>query len=375
MSHLFCISNYNIMKFIRSILTFITFILAGFVIIVSIGSAICKYIDLPENSIIQIFGYTSYYWVLVFSAIIFLFFLFLGKFRFALSYLVLMITFTLLLHDFSLKYLHRQKPDRQNEYENLSVVAYNVHYYSAGIGHISEFLKSLEHDVILLSESVLPIDNLDSLKKNMNEYSVITDGHDLTILSKYPVLNQRVVELPTYLASLRCSNDIDSLKARGIHRSFVHAIISVNGTPVNVLSLRLIAGRPKDNSVSEVLRWGKYLLNAQNEELSAFLKYLQTLKGPVIFGGDLNVPPNTEIIHKINHYADDTFLNDHAFGSFTFKLSFPTTRIDYLFHTKGVISRKSKIVLTNQILSDHFPVSAEFLIMKTSSQATNQGEK
>jgi endonuclease/exonuclease/phosphatase (EEP) superfamily protein YafD len=360
------------MKFIRSILSLITYILAGIVIIVSIGAAICKYIDLPEYSNIQIFGYISYYWVLVFSAIILLLFLFLRKFRFALSYLVLMIIFTLLLHDFSLKYLHREKPDRQNEYENLSVVAYNVHYYSAGIGQISEFLKSLEHDVILLSESFLPVDNLDSLKKNMNEYSVITDGHDLTILSRYPVLNHKIVELPTYLASFTCSNDIDSLKARGIHRSFVHAIISVDGTPVNVLSLRLIAGRPKNNSVSEVLRWGRYLLKAQNEEISAFLNYLKKLKGPVIFGGDLNVPPNTEIIHKINHYANDTFLNDHVFGSFTFKQSFPTIRIDYLFHTNGVISRKSKIVITKKTLSDHFPVSAEFLILKTPSQTANQ---
>jgi endonuclease/exonuclease/phosphatase (EEP) superfamily protein YafD len=359
------------MKIIKSFLLSVTYLLAIIVILISTGSAICKYVDLPKDSFIQTFGYIPYYWILVLSSGVLLLFLFLRNFRGALSYLGILIIFTLLLDDFSLKYLHRTYPDRHSEYDSLSVVAYNVHHYSAGIGQISQFLKNSDFDLILLSESVLTNDKLDSLKRNLPDYSIITDnGHDLSILSKYPVLNCRIIELPTYLASLSSRNDIDSLRIGGIHRSFVHAVINVNGIFTNVLSLRLIAGRPKNKSVQEGIRWGKYLLKAQNEELSVFLNYLQTLKGPVIFGGDLNVSPNTEIIHRINHYAEDAFLGDHAFGSFTFKVSFPTMRLDYLFHSKEIIAEKSNIVKTRTTLSDHFPISAEFLIPKTYPQTT-----
>ena len=128
------------------------------------------------------------------------------------------------------------------------------------------------------------------------------------------------------------------------------------------------AGRPKDHSLRESTKWGKYLLISQNQELSVFTTYLQTLTGPFIFGGDLNVTPNTEIIHRLNHYAEDTFLEKHMFGAFTFKLSFPTMRLDYLFHSKDVIPKKSEVVKLKTVLSDHFPISAEFLIPKSFDQ-------
>jgi endonuclease/exonuclease/phosphatase family metal-dependent hydrolase len=203
-------------------------------------------------------------------------------------------------------------------------------------------------------------------------YTIITDnGHDLSILSRYPVIDYNIVDLPTYLASFSSSNNIDKLADSGIHRSFVHAILNVNGTAVNVLSLRLIAGRPKDKSLAESIRWGKYLVSAQDKELSVFVSYLKTLKGPVIFGGDLNVAPNTEIIHQLNHYAADTYLDGHSFGAFTFKVSFPTMRLDYLFHSKDIVSKNSEVVKLNPPLSDHFPIRAKFLIQRTAIKALN----
>ena len=157
----------------------------------------------------------------------------------------------------------------------------------------------------------------------------------------------------------------------GVHRSFVHVVINVNGNEVNVLALRLIAGRPKDKSIVESMRWGKYLLLAQNEELAVFIKYIHSLTGPVIFGGDLNVPPNSEIIHQINHIADDTYLDEHTFGTYTFKVSFPTVRLDYLFHSKDIISERSEVIKVNPPLSDHYPINAEFLIPRNPAPSIN----
>lgn len=256
-------------------------------------------------------------------------------------------------------------PENAAAYDSIRVIAYNVKYYAYGIEKLSGYLNESGNDVILLSESVLTPERMDYLKKSLPSYTLISDnGHDLSILSKHPVISYKIIDLPTFVASLSSSNDIEKIKANGVHRSFVHAVIDVNGTPVNVLSLRLLAGRPKDHSIGESIKWGKYLLNSQDEELIAFTDYLKTISGPIIFGGDLNVTPNTQIIHQLNHYAEDTYLQEHMFGTFTFKLSFPTMRLDYLFHSKDVISKKSEVVKMNTVLSDHFPVRAVFLIPK-----------
>ena len=372
MTYKIALINCNIMKLLKSALYLITSILALLSIIVSLGSAVCKFIDLPIDSLIQVFGYLSFFWVLILSIVVFLLFLLLSHFRIALLYLGTMVLFVFLLHDFSLNYIRHRIPQHHESYDSLNVVGYNVKYYAFGIENISKFIKESDYDVLLLSESVLTPEKLEYLKNSLPAYSILTDnGHDLSVLSRYPVLNYKIVELPTYQASLSGSNDIEKLTEKGIHRSFVHAVINVNGTAVNIISLRLIAGRAKDRSLAEIIRWGRYLLDAQDQELSVFLSYLRSLQGPVIFGGDLNVAPNTEIIHQINHYAQDTYLEEHPFGSFTFKVSFPTMRLDYLFHSKDIISKKSEVVKAKTPLSDHFPISAVFLIPKSRIQDMN----
>jgi endonuclease/exonuclease/phosphatase family metal-dependent hydrolase len=271
-----------------------------------------------------------------------------------------------------MKPIHRRFSEKNKSYDSLKVGAYNIKYYAYGIGKISKFISESDFDVLLLSESVLTPEKLAYLKSSLPAYTVLTDnGHDLSILSRYPVLDYKIIELPTYLASLSGSNDIEKLKAGGIHRSFVHAVINVNGSEVNILSLRLIAGRPKDNSLKESIRWGKYLINAQEEEVTVFLGYLRSLKGPVIFGGDLNVQPNTRVIRQIKNYAIDTFLEEHFRGPYTFKLSFPTMRIDYLFHSSDIISKNSERANVKTLLSDHFPIRAEFFIPRKSISLVN----
>lgn len=357
------------MKLLKSALYLITSILALLTIIISLGSALCKFIDLPKDSLIQVFGYLSFFWVIAGAVVVFLLFMLLSHFRIALLYLGVMVLFVFLLHDFSLNFIRHRIPERNESYDSLNVLGYNVKYYAFGIENISEFIKESDYDVLLLSESVLTPEKLEYLKNSLPAYSILTDnGQDLSILSKYPVLNYKIVELPTYLASLSGSNDIEKLTEKGIHRSFIHAVLNVNGTAVNIISLRLIAGRAKDRSIPEIIRWGRYLLDSQDQELSVFLTYMRSLKGPVIFGGDLNVAPNTEIIHQINHFAEDTYLEEHPFGSFTFKVSFPTMRLDYLFHSKDVISKKSEVIKIKNPLSDHFPISAVFLIPKNRTQ-------
>jgi hypothetical protein len=100
------------MKLLKSILRLITILLAFLSITVSIGSLFCKFSDVSNNVLVLACPYLSYYWVILLSVVDFLLFLVLKNFRIALSYFAIMLLFTLLLNDFSLKMIHRKMPEK-----------------------------------------------------------------------------------------------------------------------------------------------------------------------------------------------------------------------------------------------------------------------
>lgn len=352
------------MKFLKTALHYVTFALALLTVIITIMAVMCKFQVFPKNIILQACGYITYYWVLIFSAIILILLLLSGFRRIAIAYLIYTALLSPVLSDYSFRSVTVRKPENSEDYDSIKILALNVKYYYFGIEKIISLIRKNDYDLVLLSESVLTKMRLQDMKTSLSDYTLITDdGHDLSLLSKYPVSFFKIVKLPTYQASLSGSNDIDKIGSDGIHRSFIHAVISLNGTNINVLSLRLIAGRPKDHSIYENIRWGKYLIAAQNEELSVFLDYLRLLKGPVIFGGDLNVTSNSGILQEIKKYADDSYLDNHLFGSITFGNSIKKKRIDYLFHSKDLISANSEVL--NIKVSDHYPIFAKFLIKRS----------
>lgn len=285
-----------------------------------------------------------------------------------LIFLVVVILFFITLGDVSMRFVTTKSLDKEAGYEKLSVLTYNVRYYSFGIEKIADFLDETHADVYLLCESVLDEQRKNYLEENLPEYSLISDnGHDTAILSRHPVLRYEIVQLPSFLASLSGSNDLEELTRKNQHRAFVHAVIDLNGTPVNVLSVRLIAGRAKDKSIKESYKWGRYLLQAQEQEQQTFLNYISKLNGPIVFGGDLNAPSSARVIKNFRKIARDAYLSDHLFGNFTFRTNMPSMRLDYIFHTPDLITVDSKIIRTR--LSDHFPVKCDLLVPRTSSLA------
>jgi endonuclease/exonuclease/phosphatase (EEP) superfamily protein YafD len=355
------------MKVIRITLYLIALLTAFILVISCIGSLFCKYAQLSETSIIQVLGYTPFLWIIVIASVPLILFLLSGYLRTAIAFLLIMVIFAIFLDDISLTPVLHRKTEKTENFVSLKVGAYNVKYNSYGIEKISKFIFNSDIDILLLSENVVDTAKIEFLKNSLPAFSLFTDGgNDLSILSKYPIVSSEKIELPTYLASLSGGNDFEKLKENGVHRSFIHSIINVKGININILSLRLIAGRPKDRKLKDILNWGKYLVVAQNQELTVFLNYLRSLKGPIIFGGDLNTSPNSRIIHQIKKYVYDSWSDKHVFGTFTFKASFPTQRIDYIFHSKDLIVKKSFVVSTH--LSDHFMVRSEFLIPRRAEE-------
>ena len=46
-------------------------------------------------------------------------------------------------------------------------------------------------------------------------------------------------------------------------------------------------------------------MKTHHEEGRFFLDYLSRLKGPVVFGGDLNAPPSSKLIRRLSEVAQD----------------------------------------------------------------------
>jgi endonuclease/exonuclease/phosphatase (EEP) superfamily protein YafD len=283
-----------------------------------------------------------------------------GKRKLAFPLLVVVCIYTAAFGDFSISFLIPRNHPAFGSAKKITVAALNVQYYAHGVDEVMDGIISLGADVVLLSENVLS-DSFYSLVKRKIAPMQLYMGHlnSTAILSRYPVVDFKEVELPSYEASLSGSNDINDISNHA-HRSFVHALLNVDGSYVHIVSIRFIAGRPKNHTIEENLRWGKYLLTMQMQEVDAFSVYLRGLQGPIIFGGDLNAPPSSKPMRKIQCMATDAYMASHFWGDYTFRTEFPTMRLDYLFCMNNVVpdhARRSHLTV-----SDHFPVVADFWI-------------
>ena len=280
--------------------------------------------------------------------------------RLALGLLLLTTCNILLFGDVSYQMLFHGPPPAAGNHPQLRVSTINVRYYSEGVAETLRAIRGLDSDVALLSENVLTAAQRQQMAEHLGDYTFHAGKNGETaLLSRLPVLSVQEVDLPSKQASLHGPNTVESTQDNP-NRSFMHAVVDVNGVPVHLISVRLIAGRgPKRGTFRENLRWAHYLLETQQKEVDFFLDYVQGLQGPVIFGGDINAPPNSLTVRKIRLVAEDARASDHFFGGFTFPSHRPGIRLDYLFSMNGAQALRSEIHL-DVTITDHFPVSAVF---------------
>ena len=108
-------------------------------------------------------------------------------------------------------------------------------------------------------------------------------------------------------------------------------------------------------------------MKTHHEEGRFFLDYLSRLRGPVIFGGDLNAPPSARLIQGLNQVAEDAYLATHWWGRPTFEVNRPLLRLDYLFGMNGAVPLESTRL--HYQVSDHYPVLARFALPSSRERA------
>ena len=249
----------------------------------------------------------------------------------------------------------------------LKVAGLNVQFYRAGRERVVNAVKSIDADVVLLSENAVPpeeVPDLEALFAPLHLYAGRSE--ETAIVSRYPLHDVKEVELPSFQASLRRPNRLEDRRTRG-RRSFLHAQLDIEGFVVHVISIRFIAGRPPSKGPGDQLAWGRYLVKTHHKEGDFFLDYLSHLKGPVIFGGDLNAPPSSRLIRRLSEVAQDAYLATHWWGRPTFEVKLPVQRLDYLFGMNGAVPVESSRL--SHVVSDHYPVWARFALTQSDEEA------
>ena len=254
------------------------------------------------------------------------------------------------------------------ESRSLTVLTLNANHYEAGLAKVVQGIKSLNPDVVLLSENCLAAGRVKELRAAFAPYTlVLSRSDDMAIASRLPILNATEVDLPSREPSLRCP---ELLGERLDHpnRSFMHVQVRLHGAIVNVISVRFIGGRIRSRVLSDELEWGRYLLATQRDELRFLLAYVSRLDGPVVFGGDLNATPTARLIRELDSFASDAYLANHRVGLPTFPTRFPIERLDYLFSMNGVVATYA--VRPDLHVSDHYPVLARFAVQRADALRT-----
>lgn len=253
----------------------------------------------------------------------------------------------------------------------LKVAGLNVQFYRMGRARVVNAIKSMDADVVLLSENAVrpeELPDLEALFAPLHFYPGRSE--ETAIVSRLPLRDVKEVELPSFQASLNRPNRLKNRFTRG-HRSFLHAQLDVRGFAIHLISIRFIAGRPASKRPEDQLEWGRYLVKTHHEEGRFFLDYLSRLKGPVIFGGDLNAPPSSKLVRRLSEVAQDAYLATHWWGRPTFEVRFTVQRLDYLFGMNGAVPVASARL--SDVVSDHYPVWACFALTPSADEAVVTG--
>lgn len=252
---------------------------------------------------------------------------------------------------------------------DIGLLTLNTHFfkeaekkYGKNTGNeVLSFLESIKTiDIINLQE--FPFKYEDQFLERLKGYEIVkTENKRAVIFSKYPVVAKGEINFGTKT------------------NSCVWADLQVEGQTIRVYSIHLqsnsIADRT-DNILDNLQfrkkqTWGKsieilrkYRRNAivRHKQAKLILEHSKKTDFPILMAGDLNEPPNSNLIRMVAKDLNDTFkAKAKGIGS-TYGGRIPFLRIDYIFASDHFEIKDYKTYSIS--LSDHLPISARFKLKR-----------
>jgi len=239
------------------------------------------------------------------------------------------------------------------EKNGITVMTYNIHYGNGidgvlNLGRIADVIKNADPDILVLNE----IDrNYDPRSNYQDQLQVLADRLDMnykfqktTWKAAIPESSNKPREFGQAVMSKHPIELIDNIiyeKYKTHYYGLLKTRISINGNILYIYATQLDA-TPE-------------CLSSQSEEL---LRNMLEQEGLMILCGDLNATPENPAISNLSDIYTDAFVKQNM--AYTFKSDNPKQRIDYIFGSKGITFKNSRVIQSQA--SDHLPIITEVYI-------------
>ena len=275
----------------------------------------------------------------------------------AISVSILFVVFFMFNGDHSIGYKDRVSQKHLEKGKRYSVASLNVAQYDQGYDRVGGALAGVNADFVFLNEINYPVKiglGFTQMAMTANRMHYHLKGGkicDSAILSRYPIVSFKEISFSSKQPNY--TNNTPENNENNRNRYFLHAVARDKDQDINLVSIRLIAGRSIDfgKNPGECIRWGQYLAKTQCKESDEAARYIRGLKGPVIFAGDLNAQPNAFSLKPLYNTGIDTALAVTTFPKPTFPASNPNLRLDYIFCNRWFQPFSSGV--DSSVVSDH----------------------
>jgi endonuclease/exonuclease/phosphatase family metal-dependent hydrolase len=295
-----------------------------------------------------------------------------------ISLVVVSIGWTYITDYYRPGFMRHKKEQVKEGSHSFRLMTYNVRIFNlykwlknSSRSQIVDYIKSQSPNILCLQEFYIKgsgpytIDNLDSdLKKTPFHHIAYTYSNNnksfygIATFSAYPIINR---------GSIRFSNsnniciytDVvikdDTIRIYNSHLQSIH-LIKRNYDFIDSIYIYRTENRLEGvKDISSRLRRAYIARSKQVDKIVANIK-----KSPyrVIVCGDFNDTPISYTYHKMKDRLDDAFVESGQGLGNTYSGSFPSFRIDYILHSKGLPTYDFECMKVE--LSDHYPLFCSF---------------
>lgn len=234
--------------------------------------------------------------------------------------------------DALIEFINKESPDFVSMQEVSSGI---LNYFEGKSANLFEIVKSrIEMDGVFHNDMEIA------------EQPMATLGN--AIFSKWPILSSTQVFLKKSEGALTLDEFNDIQNFPEMPRSLIDATIDFNGKNIHILSAHGAWTAPPTDT-EETAR-----------QATIIVDHIKTIQAPFIFGADLNMPPDSQVVKSVSQVAKNLMT-----GSAISQTTHPTMHkiapkgylIDYVFVSKEF--KKNKIEAPEILVSDHLPVVAQ----------------